>query len=403
MCVACTVFTSSVAYAEPLRLRGDALAQTRSPVGLLVLQGSDRLKPWLDAESVSWFGVTNDPTLSSGAPGATGDVLTLSVRMRHAQSGSELRLGRMLVSTGSIRPLHLDGARGVARSPWGTAIEGFAGSLVTRGFDYPEFAWASGARLSQAVADKFSIGASYMQARSASELMRAEAGADFSFTPTSWMSATGRSAFDTITPGLADALLSASVQNERSRLELFFTHRSPGRLLPATSLFSVLGDFASTSVGATARRRLFPRLDVIASGTSQTQGGVWGGQGFVRTMLALDDDWAGSVGLEARRVHFGESRWSGVRATITLPFWERWRVASELELVVPDPPDASGSAGSVRSGVAWPWMLVSGGYRTPSGWDFAVGVEASSGRTYIAELHGLARVSYNFELGGRAR
>lgn len=368
--------------AEPLRLRGDALAQTRSPVGLLMLQGSDEVRPWMDAEMVSWLGVTDSPS-------PTGDVLTLSVRLRHAGSGSELRVGRQLVSTGAIRPLHLDGMRGVARSPWGTAVEAFAGSHVVRGFDYPELTWSAGGRISQAVRDQLVIGGSFMETRTRAESARSEAGADLAFTPAAWFTAAARSAFDLVRYGVADALVSASVQRRDSRLELFLTHRSPGRLLPATSLFSVLGDFAATSVGSTARHRLFPRLDLIATGSVQRQESVQGGQGLVRAVLALDDDWAGSVGVELRRVHFGDSRWSGARGTVAMPIARGIRVATELELVVPDQPNGRGSV--------WPWALLALGYRSPRGWDVSAGVEASSGRTYLAEVNGLARFSYAFD------
>lgn len=365
--------------AEPIRLRGDALAQTRSPVGLLVLQGSDKLKPWIDAETVSWLGVTDNPS-------PTGDVLTLSVRMRHAPSGSELRMGRMIVSAGAVRPIHLDGARGIVRAPWGTSLEAFSGSLVTRGFEYPAFSWATGGRLAQSIADRFVIGGSLLQARTASEISRSEAGADLSFSPTAWFTTAARSAFDLVSTGIADALVSSSIQNERSRLELFATHRSPGRLLPATSLFSVLGDYAATTVGTTIRQRLFPRLELLGTGSAQRQDDVVGGQGLVRCALALDDEWAGTLGAEVRRVDFGSSRWSGARGTLALPIRGGFRAATELEIVVPDRPEGRGKV--------WPWALVALGYRSASGWDLALAVEASSGRTYTAEINGLARLSY---------
>src|SRR5262249_29623137 len=56
------------ATAEPLRLRGDALVQTQSPVGLVILQGEDRVRPWLDAEAVTWVGMTGarEPTAATG-------------------------------------------------------------------------------------------------------------------------------------------------------------------------------------------------------------------------------------------------------------------------------------------------------------------------------------------------
>src|SRR5690349_21279781 len=37
--------------AQALRLRADALAEARSPAGLVMLQGQDRDYPWFDAEA----------------------------------------------------------------------------------------------------------------------------------------------------------------------------------------------------------------------------------------------------------------------------------------------------------------------------------------------------------------
>src|SRR5262249_12196105 len=110
------------AHADPLRLRGDALVETRSPVGLLVLRGEDRLRPWLDVETVTWLGggtLHHHDVSSYGGGGEpltpTGDVLTLSVRARDIASGSEIRAGRMVVSMGAVRPVQIDGARALGR------------------------------------------------------------------------------------------------------------------------------------------------------------------------------------------------------------------------------------------------------------------------------------------------
>ena len=124
------------AAAEPLRLRGDAYAETASPVGLVVLHGEDRIHPGVDAETVTWLGFTDSPS-------PAGDVLTLSVRFRDLRSGSELRAGRMIVSMGAVRPLQIDGARALGRVFGGTTVEAFGGFPVARRFDYATFDWAT--------------------------------------------------------------------------------------------------------------------------------------------------------------------------------------------------------------------------------------------------------------------
>lgn len=365
-----------------LRLRGDAYVQSRSPVGLLVLSGNDQLRPSIDAETVTWLGVTDSPS-------PTGDVLTLSIRVRDARSGSELRAGRMLVSMGAVRPVHVDGARGLVRVFGGTTLEAFGGFPVARRFDYATFDWAAGGRIGQRVGEAMTVGASYLQRRSDARRADEEIGADISLTPRPWLVAAGRAAFDVVTAGPTDILGSIGAKSGDVRGELFTTHRSPGRLLPSTSLFSVLGDFASTNVGGTVRWLAFPRLELVATGSAQMQSDRVGGQGLGRVTLALDDEFAGTLGLEARRVEVGDTRWSGVRLVASVPVLSRARVASEIELVAPDRP---------RGGPAvWPWVLGAISYRITDAWDAAAGVEASSGMTDKSVAIGLARVTYVFD------
>lgn len=381
-------FISCTVCAEPLRLRGDALLQSNAPapVGLLVLHGEDKLRPWLDVETVSWLGVSDDPS-------ATGDVLSLSVRARDMKSGSELRAGRMLVSLGALRPLHLDGVRGLGRAFGGTTAEAFAGVPVASRFNYQDFDWAAGARLGQTIADRVAFGAAYGQRRRGIDVANEEVGLDAAFTPAPWFTAAGRSAYDLSNPGIADALASVSVQKEGMRGEVFATHRSPGRLLPSTSLFSVLGDFAATTVGGTARYRMFPRLETTLTGSGQRRDDVVGGQAIGRATLALDDEWAGTIGVEGRRVSFDTSRWTGGRVTATKPLTTKLRVATELELVFPDRPRGRGTV--------WPWALVAVGYRATRAWDFGGAVEASSGPEYRGALSGLFRATWQWDAADR--
>jgi hypothetical protein len=295
----------------------------------------------------------------------------------------------MIVTMGSVRPVHVDGARGMLRVFGGTTAEAFGGFPVARRFDYQAFEWAAGGRLGQSIADKAAFGVAYLHRRIDAERADEEAGVDAAFTPAPWLTAAGRAALDLVTRGPTDALASVSVQKKDARAELFTTHRSPGRMLPSTSLFSVLGDFPSTTAGGTLRWRAFPRLELLGTGSVQTQGGDVGGQGFGRATLALDDEWAGTTGIEVRRVDFGGAKWTGARALLGLPLSPRLRAATELELVVPDRPRGRGAL--------WPWALVALAFRPADGWDVAAGVEASAGPENRAEMHGIARVTYAFE------
>jgi hypothetical protein len=155
--------------------------------------------------------------------------------------------------------------------------------------------------------------------------------------------------------------------------------------LPATSLFSVLGDFPSQMIGSTVRWAAAPRLDVLASGAGQLVGGGLGMNAWVRSTLRLDDRGAGSLGIEVRRVDVSTARWTGFRAVGVQPLGRGFRLSSEIEIVVPDEPDGRG--------VAWPWGLLALGWRSTNGWEIAAAMEAASTPEHLYEVNALARVS----------
>lgn len=367
--------------AEPLRLKADAYARTKAPVGLLVLQGEDRTKPWIDAEALAWMGAR---------PELTGDVLTLTVRVRDPEGRGEVRAGRFLASMGAIRPLHLDGARALGRLPTGTTAEVFGGVPVVPRFDYATFDMAAGGRLGQAFGDRAALGMSYLQRRSAGDVADEEAGPDLAIAPTDWLDLAARTAFDLNNRGLTDGLVSASVRSDELRVEVFGTHRSPTRMLPATSLFSVLGNVPSTRVGSTVKWMAAPRLDLLATGAGQLLYGEIGSMWTFRSTLRTDDDGLGSVGVELRRQQIPGAEWSGARIVGVAPLWrEMLRASTELELVRPDDPRGRGDY--------WPWALVAMTWRGPGSWDIAMAAEAASTPTAARELNMLVRASYGWE------
>lgn len=364
------------ARAEPLRLRADAFTQSQSPTGLLVLSAEDRTRPWLDVEGLLWAG---------GRPEAAGDVLVLAVRLRDVKGRGELRAGRLVVSTGAIRPVQIDGVSGLARAPWGTTVEGFSGSPVTPRFGERRSEFAGGGRIAQSVGSVAVAGFSYVQQRGHGEIDREEAGADLALIPTRWLDIAARGAYDLQSPGVSEALASGAVRAGNWRFEGFASHRSPSRLLPATSLFSVLGDMPARSLGTTIRWKAAPRLDLQASGALQTSAGETGGNGWVRARLWLDDEGNSSVSVEARRQQLSTARWSGLRGIFSLGLGGGFRYVNELELVVPDDP--------VGSAVAWPWGLLALSWESRGGWEIAGAMEASSTPQNRYEMTALARLT----------
>jgi hypothetical protein len=391
-CVASALGVASVlglpsrADADPLRLRGDALAETQgtsSPTGLVVLTGEDSMRPWINVEGLVWAGW-------AGTPSATGDVLTLAVHLREPHGYAEARAGRFVLATGAVHPVQIDGAHVIARAPWGSTVETFGGVPVVPRFGARDYDWLVGGRVAETIAKAATLGVSYVQRREDGEISNEELGADLAVAPARWCDLAAFGAYDLTSPGIAEARASAAVRSGDWRFELFGSQLSPGRLLPATSLFSVLGDMPSQTLGGTIRWRAAPRLDLLASGAGQDVATGLGGNGWLRATLRLDDRGNGSLGLEVRRVDVPGAQWTGVRGIASLPLGKGFRYSNEIEIVVPDNPDGRGTV--------WPWGLSALAWRSHSGWEVTGALEASSTPQQRYEADALVRLSY--ALGG---
>jgi hypothetical protein len=184
--------------------------------------------------------------------------------------------------------------------------------------------------------------------------------------------------------------MSAATRTSNYRFEVFASHRSPSRLLPATSLFSVLGDYPSQLVGTAIRWYAAPRLDVWANIAGKQVSGEVGGEGSLRATLRTDDGGDGSVGVEVRRQHVGPARWTGARLAATEPSARGGRAARALAVAAPDQPGARG--------LVWPWGLLALGWRSTSAWEAALAIEAGSTPRYSFEANALFRVSRALDL-----
>ncbi len=377
------------ANAEPLRLRADATAETQAPTGLVVLQGSDNVRPWIATEGLVWAGAR--PYGSD----ATADVLVLSMRLRAPHGLGDLRVGRFVVATGAIRPLQLDGASALARAPWGGTVEAFGGVPVVPSFGARAYDWVAGGRVAQSVGSRLTMGASFVERRVHGEIADEEIGFDAATAPLPGIDIAARSAYDITSPGITDALISGAARKGDFRYELFAAHRSPSRLLPATSLFSVLGDFPSDLIGSTVRWQAAPRLDLLASAAGQAVGGAVGGNGWIRALLRTDDHVAtspsgsGSLGLEVHRQDVSSAQWTGIRGIATQPLSHHLRLSTEIEIAAPDAPRGRG--------IVWPWGLVALAWRSGTGWEAAGALEAASTPVHSFETNALLRVSRTLE------
>jgi hypothetical protein len=379
------LLAAASAAADPYRLRVDAVGITgapQSPVGLVVLQGEDHERPWVETEGLVWTGTGKDQA---------ADALVVLVKLHDKKKRVELRLGRQMIATGAIRPLHLDGADATWRLPSGTSLEAFGGIPVVPAYSPVQWDWVTGGRVAQKLPGDTLVGATYWQQQDGAQLARQEAGLDFATAPARWFDLAAHGSYDLIDPGLAEATASIAARLPGWRPEVYATHRSPSRLLPATSLFSALGDVPSDVFGASARWYAAPRVDVLPMlAVRRTSADLLGAaqeaglDASLRLTLRLDDRGDGAVALEARRQDTAPSKWTGMRLVTRVPVAWRLVASTELELVLPD----DTSRGSI-----WPWMLVALRWTPADRWELASGVEAASTPTAIREVNALVRLS----------
>lgn len=373
------------AGADPYRLRIDAIGYSQapqSPVGLVVLQGEDKAHPWVDAEALAWAGN------GSGSQTAPVDALVMLVRLHDPHNWAELRLGRQFETAGALRPIHFDGAAARARAPTGTSVEAFGGVPVVPSFGYRAGDWVAGGRVAQSLGRTTSFGVSYLQQSDTGALSFEEAGVDFASSPVRWFELATHGVYDLVDPGIAQAGASLAGRFGDVRPEVYATHRSPSRLLPATSLFSALGDTPADTVGAAVRWRMFPRLDLLPTVAERDTAAVVGVDASLKATLRLDDRGDGMVSIEGRRQGSGPDPWTGGRVAARLPVARRLMASTELELAVPDDPRGRGAV--------WPWALVALRWSPIAHWEIAGAVEAASTPTATREINALARASWSW-------
>jgi hypothetical protein len=382
----------ALAHADPLRLRGDAFATAQAPAGLLSLEAADRARPWLDAEASVWFGAGDD---------TQANALIVVVKVRDPKHRGGLKLGRQIVLASALRPIHLDGLDAVARLPEHTSLEVFGGSPVEATGLVHDWDWVLGARAAQDIG-KAQFGIAWLEQRDHGELATHELAADASAPIGERIDLGTGAALDLISVGLAELRVSGAWRSEDKKLrgEVFANRRAPAHLLPATSLFSVLGDVPATRTGVNGLWRAAPRLDVdgtlairIADPEPTDPGAVPVGASAREDLAAgahlrLDDRGASALGLELRRQGAPDGGWTGARGSGRIALAPCWTTSAELELVRPDRSDR---------GSLWPWALGAVTWRHPGGWEVAGAVEASATAQYRSRVDVLVRLSRAFD------
>ena len=364
-------------------LAADALLAGRPSEGLLVLHSGYRNSSWIDADALVWTGAAAD--------GSDADVLVVSVRLRDPNGLGEARFGRFIMSTGAIRPVQIDGVSTLCRMPSGTQLELFGGMPVVPELGPRAFDWLGGARLGQwLLGQRLGAGVSYLHRRDAGALADEELGADLSASPLPWASVNAIAAFDLVYDGLSEARISALAHGERDRLELFAARREAARLLPATSLFSVIGGAPSSELGTNASWNAYPRLDLGGTLALEALDDELGYRAALRGTLRFSDEATSELRVEASRRELRDDGWSGVLVGGEWPFARALRVHASVELVAADHPGPRGAL--------WPWTRAGFGYQIGAHWLFsgALGLRASPELSH--ELQAFVRLGYRTEL-----
>lgn len=358
------------ASADPIRLRADAFATTASPVGLLALDASGT-EDRVSAEAAVWMG-------GGAVPGddAGGDVLVIALHARDRSNRALATVGRFVATLGALRPTHADGASVRLRLPRRFDVEGFAGLPVRPRLGVHAWDWVAGGRVARRIGDYGSAGIALLEQRDEGRLAIEELGADAGFAIDARNDVSARAAYDLANPGLAEASFALAHRHGKTwSLDLHGGYRAASHLVPATSLFSVLGDVPSLRAGATATWRAAPRLDVDGELGVRRSEESTSPIATVRAKLRLGDTTARVASLELRR----DVAWTGARGALRCALPHRLTVASELELVFAD------------AGHVWPWGLVA--LATDRGaWTAAIAIEASASPSDRYRLDALAQL-----------
>jgi hypothetical protein len=370
LAVVTTLCASSHAAADPIQLRADALATTAAPAGLVTVAADGDMGPGLSAEAVVWAG--GGTINSTGAVGdsAHAEVLVMTLRAHTADNRVSGRIGRFIESLGALRPVQIDGAAGRVLLPHRIDIEVFAGIPVvpdlaaSRAWD-----WIAGGRVSRRIGNYGSVGLAYAEQREDGELVSEEVGVDAGASLGKLDDVGAKLAYDLANPGIAEATLSASHRFKKLRVELYSSYLAASHLLPATSLFTVLGDVPAERVGTTLTWKAAPRLDVGGDLGVRYADGDTAPEIVARVKLRLDERGKSALSGELRRDGVGDSKWTGLRGVARVALPHCLSASTELELVIPDHDHGLGAV--------WPWALVALAWDNGT-WHTAIAGEADA-------------------------
>jgi len=254
-----------------------------------------------------------------------------------------------------------------------------------------DFDWLAGGRVGQSLFDeRLLAGLSYVQRRDAGQRDAEEVGADLHMLPLPWLGLHAIGAWNLIYDGLAEARLLADAHDQDTTLKLFASERVASRLLPATSLFSVVSTAPNRELGGDVSWNAFPRLDLGATLALEELNVSVGYRVAARSTLRFSDEDGGDVRVEGTRRELQTDGWTGVSVVLDLPVSVRLRASATVEVVAADEP--------MQRGTLWPWTRLGVRYALADRWTIAGAVGAKASTQARSELNALMRLSYSAEV-----
>lgn len=391
--------STRTAFAQPHSVGAQLWGQLDPNAGLIILEGSTRKYPYVDAEALVWGGA-GMTQFGLGDNDFTFEALVIALKLRDPRGIVDARLGRFILGTGAVRAVQIDGGHIILRAPSKTHFEVFGGVPVDGNIEGRTDDWMVGGRISQGLGTRGVLGASYYNRYNYGQRSDEEVGVDFALRVARWLDMSAKFSWELVNPGLAEVIgtVSAQTKNRKFRGEVFATQRSPTRMLQQTSLFTVLGDPGALKTGGNLFWRAAPRLDLWLEGAALNAEDKWGWTGFLRGVLRTDDEGKGSILGELRRQALSSTNWTGIRLAAVIPIYENHKetlgLMPEFEIVVPD--DRSS-----QTGKAWPWGRLALRWSHEKGWSLAAAAEASSNQYQSIDVRGLAKLAYQHTWHGK--
>lgn len=324
----------------------------------------------------------------------TGDLMFGFVRYVDPDGRARVTAGRQYVYRGAGYGVALDGATVEGYLPWHLQAQAFGGIVSERRFEGTLERPAVGGRLAWMPWDLGHVGASYYQEWSSGDIDRQNVGADFAFRYFRQVTVDGAALFDLVGRAVQEVDLTTSIV--LCRWASLFVHYGlfdPDALLPRTSIFWVFARELHHELGGGVEVRPFAGFSFWVNWDQYLYGhGDTGYLGKARASYALPLTMPVTVGLEYDRMVEVDNGYDAVRVFGTGETGYGLRFSAEVMAYL--------FANDIRAYDKAVTGFGGLGYRFLPGLVLDVGAEVNHTPVVKSEVRGLAKLTWDFEVGG---